>query len=267
MDAQADLLVFVIWMLTDTHCHLDCEPLVGRLDQLVEEARSAGVGHWLIPGIRPDGWPGIQRLCSRIRGAMPAYGIHPAVAESTGEEQLALLAQLAPQAVAIGEIGLDRQLGNLERQERLFRAQLSIARQYGLPVLIHCRGAIGRTLAILQEERADQVGGIMHAFSGSLESARDCIRLGFAISISATVTYQGAVKPLELVRELPLTQLVLESDAPDLTPQRYKGRFNRPAWLLETASRVAELKGLTLAEVTTATTATARRILRQTWAD
>ena len=101
----------------------------------------------------------------------------------------------------------------------------------------------------------------MHAFSGSIESAWDAIRLGFAISIAATVTYQGAVRPLQLARGVPLEHLVLETDAPDLTPQRYRGCFNRPVWLWETASQLANLRGVELDEVTAVTTATARRIL------
>ena len=249
-------------MLIDTHCHLDCEPLAGQLESLLDEACRAGVRQWVVPGIEPAGWQGILELCGRTAGAWPALGIHPLAAAQADAEQLAQLDRLASQVVAIGEIGLDSTLGDFMRQEDCFRKQLRIARRRQLPVLIHCRGAIGRTLAILQEERAEQVGGIMHAFSGSLESAREFIRLGFAIAISGTVTYQGARRPLRLARELPLTQLVLESDAPDLTPQRYRGSFTRPAWLLENARHLAELQGLSLESVAAVTTATARRVLR-----
>lgn len=252
--------------MIDTHCHLDCEPLVGQLERLLDEARAVGVRQWVVPGIRPTGWQGILDLCGRMPGALPALGIHPiAVAGAgAGEEQMAQLERLASHAVAIGEIGLDRAVADMPQQEVCFREQLRIARQHGLPVLVHCRGAIGRVLAILREERAEQIGGIMHAFSGSLESAQECIRLGFVISIAGTVTYQGAVKPVQLVRELPLSALVIESDAPDLTPQRYKGRFNRPAWLVETARQMAKLKKIGLDELVAGTSATARRILRLT---
>lgn len=249
-------------MLIDTHCHLDCEPLFGRLEQLLDEACAAGVSQWVVPGIRPEGWQGIQQLCHRTPGALPCFGIHPLASGAATDNQLAELEQMAPQAVAIGEIGLDQHVGDLARQETCFREQLRIAQRHNLPVLVHCRGAIARTLTILREERAERVGGIMHAFSGSLETARECMRLGFVISIAGTLTYQGARKPLQLARALPLTQLVLESDAPDLTPQRYKGHFNRPAWLVETARQLAELKGLSLDEVAATTTANAHRILK-----
>jgi len=249
-------------MLIDTHCHLDCEPLVGGLPQLLEDAREAGVSQWVVPGIRPEGWDGILALCRRTTGAVPALGIHPLASGAATDDQLARLELLATEAVAIGEIGLDRQVADLPAQEVCFREQLRIARRRGLPVLIHCRGMLGRTLAILREERAGQVGGIMHAFSGSLESAREAVRLGFVLAISGTVTYHGARRPVQLARELPLAQLVLESDAPDLTPQRHKGRFNQPAWLLETASVLAALRRIPLDEVAAVTTATASAVLR-----
>ncbi len=184
-------------------------------------------------------------------------------AELVNDQVLDQLLERAAQGVAIGETGLDPAYQvSLEQQERAFREQLRIAVTHGLPLLIHCRRAFQRVVAILREERADQVGGIMHAFSGSVEMAREFIRLGFAISISGTVTWHNAVKPLRVARELPLEHLVLETDAPDMTPQRYRGRFNRPAWITETALRVAEVRGISLESVAQMTTANVRRILR-----
>jgi TatD DNase family protein len=152
----------------------------------------------------------------------------------------------------------------LINRKLLFREQLRIARLHQLPVLIHCRRAIGRTLAILREEQADQIGGIMHAFSGSLESARECIKLGFVISLSATLTRSNAVRPALLAGQLPLNQLVLETDAPDLPPSGHQGCFNRPAWLHETACKLAAIKGMTITEIARQTTATAQRVIPQT---
>jgi TatD DNase family protein len=129
-------------------------------------------------------------------------------------------------------------------QERAFRSQLRLAVSLGMPVLVHCRRAFQRTLQILKEEGACQVGGIMHAFSGSPEMAREFIRLGFAISISGMVTRENSVRLPRLVRELPVSELVLETDAPDMTPQRYRGRPNQPAYLVETLHAVARIKGI-----------------------
>ncbi|MGE0918277.1 TatD family hydrolase [Trichlorobacter lovleyi] len=250
-------------MLIDTHCHLDLPPLFEQLDELLAEARAVGVAKWVVPSVHPDGWQRIAELAAQHPALRPAYGIHPLHADNVTAQHLQLLRQLAPAGIAIGEIGLDASYGNLEQQEALFREQLRIARLYGLPVLIHCRKAIGRTVAILREERADQVGGIMHAFSGSLESARECIKLGFVLSLSATLTWSNAVRPLQLAAQLPLEQLVLETDAPDLPPSAHPGCPNRPAWLHETASRLAAIKGISVAEVACRTTATALRILPQ----
>ena len=194
---------------------------------------------------------------------MPAYGIHPMHAGAANDLIFGLLTELALQGVAIGETGLDPAYTvSLEQQELVFREQIRVAVNSGMPLLVHCRRTFQRVATILREERADRVGGIMHAFSGSVEMAREFIRLGFAISISGTVTWHNAVKPLRVARELPLEHLVLETDAPDMTPERYRGRFNRPAWLTETALRVAEVRGISLEEVADATTAHVRRVLR-----
>jgi len=248
-------------MLIDTHCHLDLPPLVGQLDLLLKEARLAGISKWVVPAVHPDGWQRISELCSTCPSLYPAYGIHPQHAASIQAVHLQLLDRIAPHGVAVGEIGLDGTLGNLDQQILIFRAQLKIALRHGLPVLIHCRKAIGRTLAILQEENAVQVGGIMHAFSGSLESARDCIKLGFAISLTGTLTRQNAVRPLQLARELALDQLVIETDAPDLAPESHRGAPNRPAWLLDIARTLAAVRRCSVEEIALATSATAQRIL------
>ncbi|NTV49409.1 MAG: TatD family hydrolase [Geobacteraceae bacterium] len=249
--------------MIDSHCHLDLEPLRSGLTHIMEEAVAAGVDGFVVPGVHPDGWEGISAVAAENQMIMPAYGIHPMHAECVNEQLLERLQELSADGVAIGETGLDPAYPvPLELQERAFREQLRIAAKCGLPVLIHCRQVFQRVINILREERADQVGGIMHAFSGSVEMAREFIRLGFVISISGTVTWNNAVKPLRIARELPLEHLVLETDAPDMTPERYRNRFNRPAWLTETAQRVAEVRGISVEDVALETTATARRILR-----
>jgi TatD DNase family protein len=164
--------------------------------------------------------------------------------------------------VAIGEIGLDPAYSvSLERQEQIFRDQLRLAVSLGLPVLVHCRKAFQRTLRILQEENVQLVGGIMHAYSGSIEMALKFIKLGLAISISGMITRDTAVKPLRLVQELPLECLVLETDAPDLTPQRYRGQSNQPAFILETLLAVAGIKGVKPVTVARSSRAVSYKIL------
>jgi len=249
--------------LIDSHCHLDLKPLRSMLPRFLQEAGAAGVRAFVVPGVHPDGWEGISAIAAEDPRILPAYGIHPMHAGTVTDRILDRLLELSAEGTAIGEIGLDPAYAvPLERQEPAFREQLRLAVAWGLPVLIHCRRAFQRVEKIMREERADRVGGIMHAFSGSVEMAREFIRLGFAISISGTVTWNNAVKPLRTARELPLEHLVLETDAPDMTPQRYRGRFNRPAWITETVLRVAEIRGGSPEDVARKTTDNVRRILK-----
>ena len=231
--------------LIDTHCHLDLEPLYQRLAAVVSDAHLAGVTHFVVPGVHPDGWERMASLAREHESIFPAFGIHPMHADLADDSSLARLAALSSGGVAIGEIGLDPSYtAAMECQERAFREQLRLAVSLGLPVLIHCRRAFQRTLRILQEEGARHVGGIIHAFSGSTETAREFIRLGFAISISGMVTRDNSVRLARVVSELPLEDLVLETDAPDLPPQRYKGQPNQPAYLMDTLHAVARIKGV-----------------------
>lgn len=231
--------------LIDTHCHLDLEPLHAHLNEVVSFANQAGVSQFVVPGVHPEGWERMAALAEKHKGIFPAFGIHPMHAEVVDDSNLSQLALHASAGVAVGEIGLDPGYPvSLDRQERAFRDQLRLAVSLGLPVLVHCRRAFERTLKVLQEEHAQHVGGIMHAFSGSPEMGREFIRLGFAISVSGVITRENAVRPLRTVRELPLENLVLETDAPDLTPQRYRGQSNQPAYMLETLQAVAKIKGV-----------------------
>ena len=250
--------------MLDSHCHLDFEPLISDLPLILQEARDAGIGGFILPGVHPDGWQTMQKLASVFPQIAPAFGVHPMYAATADEQTLDRLSAIAADGIAIGEIGLDTSCTvSLSIQETAFREQIRLAHKAGLPLLIHCRQAFLRTLQLLKEERADLLGGIMHSFSGSPEMAREFIRLGFAISLSGSVTWCNAVKPPRLVRELPLEHLVLESDAPDMAPQRYRSCINRPVWIKETALRVAEIKGIPLEEVVAATTATVQQVLRE----
>jgi TatD DNase family protein len=249
--------------MIDTHCHLDLEPLVLRLPEILQEASAAGVTGFVVPGVHPYGWQRISSLATEYPQIMPSFGIHPMYAASADDRFLAQLTDQAQHGIAIGEIGLDPSYPvEAAIQETAFREQLRLAVKLGLPVLAHCRKVFQRTLQIMREERVGQVGGIMHAFSGSSEMAREFIRLGFAISITGTITWKNTVRPLRLASEIALEHLVLETDAPDMTPQAYRGRFNRPAWIVEAASRLADIRGISLEEIAIATTANARRVLR-----
>ena len=248
--------------MIDTHCHLDCKPLATQLPELLLSARQAGVVGWVVPGVHPADW---KRMCKVARGhpgVQCAFGIHPMHADLADEDTLARLSEIAAEGIAIGETGLDPLYPiPAEIQEEAFRHQIRLHVSLDLPVMVHCRRAFQRTLQILIEEDAHRVGGIMHAFSGSLEMAREFIKIGFAISISGTVTWEKAVRPVRLAREIPLDWIVFETDAPDMTPHPFRGQFNRPEWLRETVIAVAELRDMLVTDLITATQANSQRVL------
>ncbi len=250
-------------MLFDTHCHLDLEPLRSELPEVLLRAADAGVDRFLIPGIKPGWWQGIKSLTAIDNRLLAAFGIHPQHADLADKAAFELLESHLKCATAIGEIGLDYTSGSPSReiQQGAFRSQLRIAIDANLPVLVHCRQAFADLLRIMKDENVARVGGLMHAFSGSPETALECIRLGLYISVCGTVTYDNAVRPLKVVREIPLSRLVLETDAPDLSPQPYRGQTNEPAFLIEIARKVAAIKGLSLEEVVEVTTGNAAAAL------
>jgi TatD DNase family protein len=251
--------------LFDTHVHLDLLPGGCDLAAEVALAERQGVRRFLIPGVSSEGWSHLAAIAARVTGGLMAPGLHPQAAQlwndATAERLRALLAE--ENAVAIGEIGLDGQLDFPPPavQEEAFRGQLRLARDTGLPVVLHCRKATGRLLEILREEGAGERGGIWHGFSGSLETAWAAIELGFALAFGGPLTWPGARRAPEVLKELPAEWIVLESDAPDLPPHPHRGEPNRPAYLGLVAERVAALRGWSLEETARITTTNACRVL------
>jgi TatD DNase family protein len=251
-------------MFIDTHCHLDHPSLLARLQDVFSEAFNSGVTGIIVPGVDPGGWKAISSLAGNSHGVHAAFGLHPMLAGFYDENLLEALSSYTAEAVAIGEIGLDYSITDVPRDQQIaaFRGQLGLAVKSGLPVLVHCRRAFSDALVIMKEEKIQRVGGIMHAFSGSYEIAKECVRLGLSISISGTVTYRNAKKPVEVVEKLLLDHLVLETDSPDMTPEPYRGRDNEPAFLIEIARKIAEIKGIDIDEVGDVTTRNAKKIFR-----
>ncbi|NLV23975.1 MAG: TatD family hydrolase [Deltaproteobacteria bacterium] len=246
----------------DTHIHLEeFDPRCGEL----AAARAAGIGYFLVPGVAPQGWDQILALARAESAVWAAPGIHPLAADQWNDETARRLRELLaePKAAAVGEIGLDRMRSAPPHaiQEKAFRAQLRLAAANDLPVLIHCRKAWRRTLDILREEGAHQCGGILHSFSGSLEIALEGISLGFVIAFGGPLTYPNARRIPEVLKGIPDQAIVLETDAPDLSPEPYRGHRNRPLHLLLIARKVAAIRGWTLERTAAVTTANALRIL------
>lgn len=242
--------------LVDTHIHLDAPELDGSGPQLLPAAQQAGIRSFIVPGVRVSGWAAMLALAEHHPSVYAAPGLHPAHADQWGRAAAAQLRELTTRAkvVAIGEIGLDGAVGpDLPTQTRVLRQQLEIALDAGLPVLLHARKATGALLDILIEMGiGDQVGGIWHGFSGSLQMAERLISSGFLIGVGPILLRANARKLPEVVTAIPLEAMVLETDLPDMaaTPER----------LVEVASRLAELRRLPLTSVSQATTMTAQRL-------
>jgi TatD DNase family protein len=251
--------------LFDTHAHLHFPEFDADREAMLARARERGVRRMLTIGTDVETSRASIALAAREDDVWATVGVHPHEAAAADAPVLAAIEGLAaePRVVGIGEIGLDyfRNLSPREDQQRAFRALIAIARRAGKPVVVHCREAHEDTLAILAEEGAAEVGGIMHCFSGDVAVARRCLDLGLLISLAGPVTYPNARALPEVARFVPGDRLVVETDCPFLPPQGYRGQRNEPAYLAITAARVAELRGEAIEALAARTTANACALL------
>jgi len=243
--------------LIDTHCHLDVEEFDADRSDILQQCRSAGITRIVVPAIHAAGWNKLLQLCRKEAGLYPALGLHPVYIESHKDSDLVALKEMlqTEQPVAVGEIGLDFFLTELDRdrQQSIFEAQLQLAQAARLPVLLHVRKAHDQVLATLRRIRV--IGGIAHAFNGSLQQAQQYMELGFKLGFGGTLTYDRSSKIRQLAQELPVEAIVLETDAPDMVVAQHRGERNSPEYLTHILSALAELRqvnALTLAQQTTA---------------
>jgi TatD DNase family protein len=250
--------------LFDTHAHLHVPEFATDLAAVLERARAAGVRRLVTIGTDVATTVAALALAERVEGVWATAGIHPHDAGEADEVAFAEIERLArdPRIVAIGEIGLDffRNLSPRDAQERTFRRLLDLARRVGKPAVLHCRDAHAETLAILDEERVRDVGGVMHCFSGDVAIARRALDLGLAISLAGPVTYPNPRALPDVARFVPVDRLMVETDCPFLPPQGHRGRRNEPAYLALTAARIAELRGEPLATLGPQMSANAGRL-------
>lgn len=250
--------------MIDTHCHLDVAEFDPDRDAVLARARAAGLEGLVVPGIAAAGFPGLLDLCDRHADLYPALGLHPVYLAEHGPDDLAVLERLVAERppVAIGEIGLDFFVEEADRdgQQRLLEAQLAIARDAGLPVLLHVRKAHDEVLALLRRLRFPH-GGTAHAFNGSRQQADQYRELGFKLGFGGVCTYARAKRIRRLAAGLPLTALILETDAPDLPPAAHQGERNSPEYLPEVVATLAGLREEDAAMITAQTTANARELL------
>jgi TatD DNase family protein len=253
-------------MLIDTHAHLDSPKFDNDRDDVISRARQAEIDTIVNIGFNRETIPSTMALADKYDFIYAAVGWHPTDAiDMKLEEDLAWIEQLCghPKVVAIGEIGLDYywDTSPKEIQQTVFREQIRLARRLNKPIVIHNRDAHQDIIQLLKEEKASEVGGIMHCFSGSWETAKQCLDLNFHISFGGPVTFKNAKVPKEVLERVPLDRLLLETDAPYLTPHPYRGQRNESAYVRLVAETAAEIKGLTLEDIAKMTSDNARRCL------
>ena len=247
-------------MLVDSHCHLDrlkLDQFDGELGDVLDLARSRGVGKFLCVGISLDNADRVVEIAGQYDDVVCSVGVHPLDVDSglaDVEKLIALSAQ--PNVVALGETGLDYYYSTetQEIQQQSFTAHLQAAAQAGLPVIVHTRDAREDTIDLIREHGSREHAGVLHCFTESWEMAKAALDLNYYISLSGIVTFKNAEELRDVARKIPLERLLVETDSPYLAPVPYRGKPNIPAYVREVAEFIAELRGLAyeeLAEITT----------------
>jgi TatD DNase family protein len=251
-------------MLFDTHVHLNAEQFEDDLSEVIERATRAGVERMVVVGFDRPTIEKAMELVKTYDFIYASVGWHPVDAIDMTDEDLVWIEELSshPKVVALGEMGLDYYWDKSPKdiQQEVFRKQIRLAKKVKLPIIIHNREATADLVTILKEEGAHEVGGIMHCFSGSVEVAKECMEMNFYISLGGPVTFKNAKKPKEVAKEVPLDKLLIETDCPYLAPHPYRGKRNEPAYVKLVAEQIAELKGISLADVAKKTTENAKKI-------
>lgn len=249
-------------MFVDSHCHLDRLDLAALETDLagaLDAARARGVQHFLCIGVDLESLPAVLAVADAHDDVSASVGVHPLHLDAL-EPEIEKLMELAahPKVVAIGETGLDYHYDQEKPadQQRRFRKHIEAARRTGKPLVVHTRDARADTLALLREEGASR--GVLHCFTEDWDTARSALDLGFYISFSGIVTFANAKALREVARKVPLERLLIETDSPWLAPVPYRGKTNQPAYVVDVARAVAELRGMEVEELGEQTSANFR---------
>jgi TatD DNase family protein len=253
-------------MLVDSHCHLDrvdLKPYAGDFARMMRGCADAGVTQMLCVAIDLEHYPAMRQLVDPFAQVSVSVGVHPnhdAVTEVTVEQLVDLASD--PRNVAIGETGLDyfRSVGDPSWQQARFRTHIAAARTCGKPLIVHTRDAREDTIRILIEERASEVGGVLHCFTESWEMAKHGLDLGFYLSFSGILTFKTATDLRAVARQVPLDRLLIETDSPYLAPVPYRGKSNEPRFVGHVADCFAEMHGMDPLEIAAITRANYQRL-------
>ncbi len=252
-------------MLIDTHAHLNTEAFDNDREEVIQRAQDVGVSRIVNIGFNRETIPSSVELAETYDFIYTAVGWHPQDAKDMREADLQWIEQLCshPKVVAIGEIGLDYYWDTSPKdvQQQVFREQIRLARKLKKPIIIHNRDAHQDVVQILKEEKAAEVGGIMHCYSGSWETAKLCLDMNFHISFGGPVTFKNAKQPKEVLAQVPLDRLLIETDAPYLTPHPFRGKRNESSYVKFVAEAAAQIKGLEFEELAEITSTNAKSLL------
>lgn len=259
-------------MIVDSHCHLNILPQdkVGSLQQVIDKAHELDVDRMLCIAIGPDTWQDILDITDQYLEVYAAIGIHPCETQEVVTSDQALLeAASHPKVLAIGEVGLDyfhfdADADDMTWQKDRFRQMIRLAKQLQKPLIIHTRESTEDCLTILEQEGAEEVGGIMHCFVEDMATAQKAMDIGFYISFSGIVTFKNALELKEVAKQIPLDRILVETDAPYLAPVPYRGKTNQPGYTRYVVEELAKLRELTVAEVAKATTDNFNRLFKLT---
>lgn len=253
-------------MFIDTHVHLNADQYDEDLNEVIDRALENNVTKMVVIGFDRKTIQRAIELAEKYEFIYAVVGWHPVDAIDCTKEDLQWIEELAAheKVVAIGETGLDYYWDKSpkEVQQEVFRKQIRLAKKVKLPIIIHNRDATEDVLRILKEEDAQEVGGVMHCFGGSVETARESIAMNFMISLGGPVTFKNAKKPKEVAEAIELEHLLIETDAPYLAPHPYRGKRNEPSYVPLVAEEIARLKGISVEEVAKATTRNAEQFFK-----
>ena len=253
MDNMLKYLKEVKLMYIDTHCHLNSEQLYENIDEIKRAAEEKGVGLFIVPSYTIESSHLALEIAHKYDNVYCAIGYHPTEIKDYQDKEYEWLDEHLkdPKVIALGEIGLDYHWDTTTKEEQIlsFKRQIALAKKHHLPIIIHSREAIQDTFDILKEEEAKIVGGIMHSYSGSVEMAKEFIKLNFLISLGGPVTFLNAKDPKIVALNIDLKYLLTETDAPYLSPHPLRGKMNKPENVVLVANEIAKIKGIAVEEL------------------
>jgi len=251
----------------DTHAHLEDDKFLEDLDKVIEDIKNSDTSLVLNVGFNTEHIKKSLDLSEKYDFIYSAVGLHPSDSlEAENDSYWEKIYNYAkhPKVKALGEMGLDYYWDRAprEHQKKVFKTQIDIGKELGMPIIIHDRDAHGDILEVVKQEKAGKNGGVFHAYSGSMEMAKEVIKEGFLISVGGVITFKNAKKLIEVVKEIPLEYLLIETDSPYLTPHPFRGKRNDPTKVKYVAEKIAEIKGISLEEVARETMKNGKELFR-----